>query len=326
MTVTAPGAREAAAWHLFADWCAAHGREALPADPLVLARFLTAHPAALGTQRRRVGVVNAAHRRAGHPPPGRAGAVREQLGSIRVAAARRRTPVAAAAISRLPAAGWPTALFARRDALLLVLSTTAMTYTAMAALRAGDVTADHGCGHLRVGAAGQQFVTPAELGSLGVCAEQVWRDWVRLRTVIHQLPAARWTAAALEGAPLPALRPLPADLPLFTPLDRWGSAPLAPTPLRSTTVAEIVAGHLSNNAAPHRPSKAPRWHDPDPAPEPDKPELPEPPAPLDPDSFARGLDARRRASEALDGIPAALDDVEDRAERLLADLLELLDG
>lgn len=46
---------------------------------------------------------------------------------------------------------------------------------------------------------------------------------------------------------------------------------------------------------------------------------------LDPETFGRGLAARRRAATDLAGVTDVLDDVEDRASRLLDDLLRLLD-
>ncbi|WP_241199199.1 hypothetical protein [Rhodococcus sp. NJ-530] len=53
-------------------------------------------------------------------------------------------------IARLPESGWPSALFARRDALVLVVASTGLPYTQIAALRACDVTADPRIDALRI--------------------------------------------------------------------------------------------------------------------------------------------------------------------------------
>lgn len=55
----------------FAAWCAAHGLDALPAEPLTLARYLSAHAGALKTatlERRRAAIAQA-HRRKGLTSP-----------------------------------------------------------------------------------------------------------------------------------------------------------------------------------------------------------------------------------------------------------------
>ncbi|WP_371851597.1 hypothetical protein [Rhodococcus koreensis] len=64
-------------WALFVDWCDACEHCALPAHPSVLAEFLADHPAADGTQRRRITAINAVHTDAQFPAPGRAEMVRQ---------------------------------------------------------------------------------------------------------------------------------------------------------------------------------------------------------------------------------------------------------
>jgi len=47
---------------------------------------------------------------------------------------------------------------------------------------------------------------------------------------------------------------------------------------------------------------------------------------LDPGYYERGIQARRQAQEALSDVAGILDDVEDRADRILSELLAVLDG
>jgi hypothetical protein len=320
--VSAAGAREAAQWNLFADWCLAEGEQPLPAAPLTLARFLTAHPAASGTQRRRVGVINAVHRRGGYVPPGDAEAVRDLLDLNRRERRRRRARAAAASISRLPENGWPTALFARRDAMMLVLAAAGLPATEIATLRLGGVRMTGNGELLEVTVTGETLTTGTDLVREGVSPAAVWRQWESVRRVQHRLPSTRLVAQLLDGQPVPRISPAPAELPLFTPLDRWGAAPLRPEPLSAAAIAGITSAHLEGSRPAHRPlRKTASATIPEPVVEPEPLE----PVVLDPDSFSRGLNARRLAAQRLDGISDALDDVEARADALLAGLLELLE-
>lgn len=323
MTVTA-SSRDAAVWRLFEDWCAALEYRALPADPLALARFISANPASGATQRRRVSAINAAHRRAGHPCPGQAEAIRELLDARRIARTEARAAAAAQAITHLPKQGWPTTLFAGRDSVLLVLSTTSMPARHIAALRIGDVHGDaHGSG-LTANAAGRAFTSPEALSVHGISAAHVLREWLRVRSIQHHTPSTMRLAAYLRGEPVPRVPAAPDSLPLVTPVDRWGATPLLPTPLSAASVARIITDHLSGAAIAHREvtRAVAETKEAEPA-------APEPPllAPvLDPASFSRGIAARQRTSRELDDVSVALDDVEARADRLLDDLLRLLDS
>lgn len=318
----AVNSRDLVVWQLFVDWCGALGHVALPADSMVLAGFIAANPAAGATQRRRVGAINAMHRRAGYRPPGHAETIRELLDERRATRMRLRVATAADAIERLPAAGWPTALFARRDAVLLALAV-AMPSKHISALRVGDVrsSAHDDCVQAIVG--GEVFTTPTELAARGVSAAGILRDWLRVRSIQHHLPSTRCLAAFLRGDPVPVVAVAPDELPLVTAIDKWGAAPLLPTPLSAASISRIVTAHLTGSAQPHRPIAEAR-----------QPEVaetvldaPEPHIPsLDPASLSRGVVARHRAARELDGVVDALDDVEERADQLLADLMVLLDG
>lgn len=315
-------AAESSIWNLFCDWCAAVGETAIPADPETLARFIADNPAAGATQRRRVGAINAVHRRRGYPPPGRTQAVRELLDTRRRLRRERTALAAAAAITLLPDTGWPTALFARRDAMILALAGSGLSAAAIAALRMGDIDATE-TGLLRIASGGETLTTGAELVAAGVSPADIWQAWEAVRRVQHRLPSTRRVIQLLEGKPLPAVGPAPDDAPLLVALDRWGAAEINPGPLGADAISRIAAGHLSGRPAVHKPiqpTAAPT--DPDTG---DEPSTPPEPVVLDPNVAARGLEARRRASALLDGVGEELDAVEARADALLAGLLELLD-
>ncbi|SIL98995.1 Uncharacterised protein [Mycobacteroides abscessus subsp. abscessus] len=315
-------ARDRVVWALFEDWCAACGVEAFPANPDTLARFIAANPAARGTQRRRVSVINGAHTSAGLSPPGHAEQIRGVLNAHRAARSRQRTEQVAGAVLALPTTGWPTLLFARRDAVMLVLSTTGMTFRTLAQLRVGDVAVTS-AGHLDVHADDGQYRTPAALRDAGVSPAQILVDWLRVRAMQHQSPSTRVLAAFIRGDATPAaVQQPPEHLPLFTSLDRWGSAPLHLRPIAARAVRSIVAAHLDGMGPPHR-AIQPRTVTNEPEQKAAEPAMP---ILLDPGSFDRGLAARRSAGQSLADVSSILDGVEDRADRILADLFQLLDG
>lgn len=313
-------ARDRAVWALFEDWCAACGAEAFPADSETLARFLAANPAADSTQRRRVSIINGAHRDVGFPPPGRAEQIRSLLNAHRAERLQQRTQRVTETVRALPTAGWPTLLFARRDAMMLVLSTTGMTFETLALLRIGDVAATPE-GNLHVRTGGSNYWTPAALPDSGVFPAQILVDWIRIRALQHQSPSTRVLAEFIRADARPsAMKQPPAGLPLLTALDRWGSAPLYGSPVTARAVRSIVAAHLDGSGPAHR-SIQPRVL----ATELElKAAESAAPALLDPRSFDRGLEARRRAGQSLADVSSILEGVEDRAERILAELLHLL--
>lgn len=318
------GTRDRAVWQLFSDWCAASGESALPAAPETLARFVAANPASLRTHRRRVSVINAAHRRVGVGQPGRAEVVRALLDSRRAERRHRLTVSAAAAILRLPNRGWPTELFARRDAMLLVLVTMGLSSIRIEALRLADLRVDPPADRLRVScASGETFCTPADLTAHGVSPVRTYQQWLRIRSIQHHLSSPRFLAAYLRDEPIPPIADAPASLPVVTSIDRWGASPFYEVPLGAQSISRICATHLAGAPALHRPVQltAPVIED---VPDLDLPS-PGSASELDTESYSRGIAARYRAATELDGITATLDDVEDRADRLLTELLQLLD-
>ncbi|ADG80864.1 Putative recombinase OS=Tsukamurella paurometabola (strain ATCC 8368 / DSM / CCUG 35730 / CIP 100753 / JCM 10117 / KCTC 9821 / NBRC 16120 / NCIMB 702349/ NCTC 13040) OX=521096 GN=Tpau_4298 PE=4 SV=1 [Tsukamurella paurometabola] len=320
-TVDDLGVRERAVWTLWSDWCAAIDEPAMPTPPVALARFIAANPAAPRTQRRRVAVINGVHRRAGHRPPGIAEEVREAIDVTRAARRRHLIDLAVDVAAHLPD-GWPAALFARRDALLLVLATSGIGPTALSRLTAGALYVDDETDELRITAAGgEEFTTAPDLQNAGVSPAAVLEAWLRLRALQHHVPSPSITATALRGEPVPAVPAVPDGAPMFTPLDGWGAPPLdTTTHLSASAIGALLRALLAGGAPAHR-HIAPR---PTPAGEPAATEYPEP-APLDPSSWDRGLAARRAAQGTLADVDDVLDDVDARAGKLLEELLQLLD-
>lgn len=312
--------RERATWTLWSDWCAAVDERAIPAPPAVLARFIAANPAAPRTQRRRVAVINGAHRRAGHRPPGIAETVREAIDAARAARRRDLTDVATDVAGHLPD-GWPAALFARRDALILVLATSGIGPTELSRLAVGQVWADGAADQLHITTGREQFSTAPDLVAVDVSPMAVLEEWLRLRALQHHIPSPSITATALRGAPTPAVPAVPDGAPMFTPLDGWGVPPLDTTAaLSASAIGALLRAHLAGGAPAHRHIAA------RPAPEraPGPAEYPTP-APLDPRVWDRGLAARRAAQRALADVDDVLDAVDARAGQLLEDLLQILD-
>ncbi|MDZ7917430.1 MAG: recombinase [Rhodococcus sp. (in: high G+C Gram-positive bacteria)] len=320
-------ARDRRTWMLFDDWCAAHDESSLPASPELLARFLSAHPAGTATQRRRISVINAAHHRHGFPPPGRSDSIRAALDATHRA---RRGDLAARAgevITRLPETGWPAAFFARRDAMILTLAATGLTYTQIAGLRICDVTADPVADALHIGTTdGTRAVTPPGLSVTGASPARVHRRWMEVLGFSDRYFSTHMLAGLMDTGGGDELtghdsRIVPADRrPLLTPIDRWGHTPLTATPLTARAVAGIVAAHLTGQAPPHiRP----------PLRNTDETDSITTEAmdvePLGDDYYEHGIAARKHAHHALGDVTSVLDEIEDRADRLLVDLLALLD-
>lgn len=344
-------------WVLFEDWCTAHDLTALPATSHTLAAFVSAHPAAATTQRRRIAVLDTLHRRAGHSPPGGSSTIRSALDTTR--AALRLNEYArhvGSIITALPGTGWPTALFTRRDALILTLAAAGIPYTRIAALRIGDATAhrdaasdpDGASVHIRT-ADGRDYTTPPALTVAGVDATLILRRWREVLGHTHHHLSTALLADTLAthdhgdgdvkrlgrgaGGGSSELtgydRLLGSDdtRPLLTPIDRWGHTPLSPTALTAKAVAGIVHAYSRGAPpahAPHRQRPRPRYGDSGDEYSPAAADS-TPQAHLDPDYHHRGIASRRIAHSALSDVDTILAGVEDRADRLLAELLALID-
>lgn len=131
----------AASWSRFEGWCRSHGHRPLPADPEALATFLLefeqlveadGRPSyAPSTLTAWTAGINAAHRAAGHPPPGQADVVRRVLASIRrgrATAPQRVAPLRPSHITAMVstaraaavAGSWRTMVTERRNTALLI--------------------------------------------------------------------------------------------------------------------------------------------------------------------------------------------------------------
>lgn len=325
--IAAAGVRDAATWSLFVDWCTGTRRCSLPAGPIDVAQFLADTPAAAATQRRRVSVINAVHRRAGLPPPGDAERVRAVLDRARCARMADRRHAARAALGGVGYGPGPLAeLLARRDRMVLLLHAAGKRHSQVATLKCGDVeVADTGV-HVWV----RSGADVVDLTEVTTDATAIAAAWLGVRAVQSRAPSARATFAFLEGRSRLAPGWPPSGLALFTPLDRWGEPPLADAGMSAAAVGVIVSSWM-HGIAPRRTSPPGNVTSPGPA-----EDAPSDVSPaevprgsrqqLAPESFDRGLEARRRAIVSLETVAGTLDAVEDRADALLESLALLLDG
>ncbi|WP_460698881.1 site-specific integrase [Nocardia thraciensis] len=199
-------------WIAWSAWCAAEGRQALPADPLDVAVYLAAAADArrpsgewafgAATLERKSAAVAAVHAANGLPSPTRSDVVRLTLRGIRRtrrAQPERKRPVLLHTLEQLlgglPAPGWPTEPARRRDALLLLAGFAgALRRSEIAGLRISDVRVDldHASGEPVLliqlpatktdptGFTAQRVVLPRgqHPHTCPVCA---FADWIRLR-------------------------------------------------------------------------------------------------------------------------------------------------
>ncbi|MGO1053338.1 site-specific integrase [Crossiella sp. CA198] len=147
-------------WLAWSAWCAAEGRQALPADPLDVAVYLaaaadtrkpTGQPAfSPATLERKSAAIAAVHAANGLPSPTRSDVVRLTLRGIRRTRRTqptRKRPVLLHTLEELlaglPAPGWPTEPARHRDQLLLLVGFAgALRRSELAALTLDDVTVD----------------------------------------------------------------------------------------------------------------------------------------------------------------------------------------
>ncbi|PXW27012.1 UNVERIFIED_CONTAM: hypothetical protein DES50_11482 [Williamsia faeni] len=318
-------------WRLFTDWCTAFDTAPLPASPVTIARFLDFEPGRTrGTLRRRVSAINAAHRIAGHTPPGTRTAVRGLL-----SARDRHTETARQVIARLPVSGWPAGLFGRRDALVLTLVCgLGIPLGRVGQLRCGDITVDVAGSVLHIG--GGHDITAQLEADNPYGAYAVFSRWATVRDLTLRRPSPMAWAPALHTAPTRAEVPevswhehYDPDAALLPTFDRWGN-PTAPighttTGLSARAATAILHTHLR---APGRPITArtawtsgvlerrARPLEPDPTPV-AVPELG--------DTYDDGVDARRRAAAELDDLDEVFDALDHQMTALLARTEQLLD-
>lgn len=311
-------------WALFTDWCAAADHSPLPADADTLARFLREHPAVVATQRRRISAINTVHTRHGYPPPGRSETVRRRLDTARAERLDQLAALLHRRAAQLPTTGWPGGLFGRRDALLLTLAATGMPFAQLARLRRGDVTVDAGT-LVATTDAGERFCLPPQSGSAESPAVAVYYRWAEILAFLDRYPNTDLLAQHLTD-PVEieqgALTDRQARQPLLTPIDRWGHLSLMPQPMTAQSIAALVRDHLAARVPVRALLPLRKQRDRD-----DHPHAGgETGIELDPHYYERGVAARRRDHETLGGLDDVFDEIEDRADVLLEELLTVLDA
>lgn len=305
-------------WALFADWCAAADRRPVPAAPETLAVFLHEHPAAAATQRRRLSSINAVHTRHGYPPPGRTETVRRHLDTTRASRLERLGRLLLQRAAELPTGGWPSGLFGRRDALLLVLAATGMSFIDITRLRRRDLRLD-GDALVATNQAGECFRLGADPETGENTAGAIYRRWAEIQAFLDLYPGTHLLRHHLTDPVEIVTDPLDAEQarqPLLCPIDRWGHLPHA-DPMTPQSVSALVRAHLSGRAptrrvlSVHPEEEVNAWVEPDIA--------------LDPDYYDRGAQARRCDHKALEDLTDVFDEIETRADALLEELMGVLE-
>ncbi|MFI9504159.1 site-specific integrase [Nocardia sp. NPDC052566] len=264
-------------WIAWSAWCAAEGRQALPADALDVAVYLAAAADArkdsgewafsAATLERKSAAVAAVHAANGLAAPTRSDVVRLTLRGIR---RTRRTPPTRKRpvllhtldqlLAGLPEPGWPRESARRRDTLVLLIGFAgALRRSELAGLRIADVRVhvDHATGepvllvHLPTtktdptGVAEQRVALPRgqRPHTCPVCA---FADWVRLLEIhTGDTDLRTWLTHTVttpdihrcHGFGGTALADNP-DLPLFPTITRHGA--IGADPMSGRAVAELV--------------------------------------------------------------------------------------
>ncbi|TLF77566.1 site-specific integrase [Nocardia cyriacigeorgica] len=266
-------------WIAWTAWCAAEGRQALPADALDVAVYLAAaadartddgaHAFAPATLERKSAAIAAVHAANGLPSPTRSDVVRLTLRGIR--RTRRARPVRKRPIllhtleqllTGLPEPGWPTEPARRRDTLALLIGFAgALRRSELAALRVGDVhvTQDHTTGepvlliHLPTSKTDPTGITEQRVAlprgtrphTCPVCA---FADWIALLALHAAAPDRLREKLTTTPVPDPAIHRchgftgIPAPLPADQPLFPaiTRHGGIGTTPISGRAVAELV--------------------------------------------------------------------------------------
>ncbi|WAL49692.1 hypothetical protein [Rhodococcus pyridinivorans] len=318
---------------LYADWCAGMGVPAIPATRDTLIGFLRANPAAAQTQRKRLAAVRAAHARAAAAIPAKT----TTSASVMSPPLPWADNPAAAVVAALPTVGWPSGLFGRRDALLIVLSEAmGISYRQMERLQRSDARVIDAALQIKVGGI---WISAAPEDDPRYCPAAVFLRWARLLAFMDKwlindaleealIKARPLTDTSVESyAPLPPIRD---DGPLLLPIDRWGGLGMGslqhagqPRGLRATTIAEILTARLDGTGSRRRRrwDDEPDWNVDD---DPMVDSVPEPE--LGEWDVRSGLRARADAQTLLSGVGDALDEVEREADELAARIAAVLNG
>jgi len=305
-------------WALFADWCSAADRQPIPAAPETLALFLYEHPAALATQRRRLSAINAVHTRHGYPPPGRTETVRRHLDTTRASRLDRLGGLLMQKAGELPVLGWPSGLFGCRDALLLVLAATGMSFTDITRLRRRDIRLDRDV-LVATTRAGERFGLGPDPEAGDNPAVAIYQRWAEIQAFLDLYPGTHLLRHHLTDPveiSTDRLDTEQARQPLLCPIDRWGHLPHN-QPMTPQSVSTLVRAHLSGRAPTRRTLPVPQRNDVD--------TWVEPEIELDSGYYERGTAARRRDHADLGGLADVFDEIEARADALLDELLTVLE-
>ncbi|SEB90465.1 hypothetical protein SAMN04490240_0710 [Rhodococcus pyridinivorans] len=306
-------------WMLFADWCLAADHRPIPASPETLALFLHEHPAAIATQRRRLSAINAVHTRHGYPPPGRTETVRRHLDTTRAHRLDRLGRLLLQRAAELPTEGWPSGLFGRRDALLMVLAATGMSFTDITRLRRRDLRLDNGA-LVATARTGERFRLPPDPETGGNPTADIYRRWAEVQAFLDQYPGTHLLRHHLTDPVEIVADPLDAEQgrqPLLPPIDRWGHLPHAQS-VTPQSVSMLVRAHLSGRAPVRKALPVPPQDDIGTSVESD--------VILDSGYYERGITARRRDHEALGDLTDVFGEIEQRADALLDELLAVLEN
>ncbi|MCW3472287.1 hypothetical protein OMK68_22100 [Rhodococcus pyridinivorans] len=306
-------------WVLFTDWCSAADHNPIPAAAETLALFLHEHPAAVATQRRRLSAINAVHTGHGYPAPGRTETVRRHLDTTRASRLDQLSRLLLERAVELPTTGWPSGLFGRRDALLLVLAATGMSFTDLTRLRRRDLRLD-GNTLVVTTRAGERFRLPPDSETGDNPAVEIYRGWAEIQTFLDQHPGTHLLRHHLTDPSEFVADPLDAEQgrqPLLCPIDRWGHLPHA-QPMTLQSVSTLVWAHLSGRSPVRRALPVPLQDDVD--------TWVEPEIELDSGYYERGTAARSRDHEALEDLTDVFDEIEARTDALLQDLMGMLEG
>lgn len=295
----------------FADWCAVHGYRPIPADPSVIGEYLASAPAAPSTQRGRLSAINWAHRNAGFPAPGRSPHVRDLLNPVRASRTERLHELIEAVLPNLPTWGWPTGLFGRRDAVILHLARSGLSFPLIAGLDRSEVVIRED--RIEIGAGPLLVLRAAD--DCPSCPVAAFRRWSAVLAVVHRPTATYLLEQHLENETLPERTSPRSTGPLLFALDRDGNPALNPSPLTPGSIGVITAAHILGRAPTHRPRQRRRGNGVDFVP--DLTVGSRCPS-LSNDHFDRGLAARRRALESMADIDALLDAAEAEVDRVLA--------
>ncbi len=236
-------------WALFADWCAAADHNPIPAAPEALALFLHEHPATVATQRRRLSAINAVHTDHGYPAPGRTETVRRHLDAARAQRFDRLSRLLMQRAAELPSAGWPSGLFGRRDALLLILAATGMSFTDLTCLRRRDIRLD-GDTLVVTTRAGECFRLAPDPDTGDNPAVSIYQRWADIQAFLDHYPGTHLLRHHLTDPSEIITDPLDAEQarqPLLCPIDRWGHLPHN-QPMTPQSVSALVRAHLSGRA------------------------------------------------------------------------------